>query len=237
MSKLLRLLSVLLIVAAFPAVLRAQQPGRIPDVSGFDTSYVFTSPRPLLTDSLQSTAATYILGLNIFLSGNGFGGGFYYHRYISKITLLSFDIAVSGARNTDEQEFYDPLTNSYRVPNKINRLYMFPAMFGAQFRLFSSSFDESFRPYFAAAAGPTFILATPYSREFFNAFGYGTLYVKFGGYIGIGADIGSFGRSISGVSFRYYYIPFGGNGLQSIRNPPIMDFGGPFIALSVGWAR
>lgn len=237
MNNILRFIGALLVCAAFPVVVWAQAPGRIPDITGFDTSYVFTSPRPLISDSLQSTPATYILGLNIFLSGNGFGGGFFYHRPISRITTLTFDIAVSGARNTDEQEFYDPITNSYRVPNKINRLFMFPAMFGANFRLFSGSFDDSFRPYLAVAAGPSFIMATPYDREFFNAFGYNTLYVKFGGYVGVGADIGTFGRSVSGVSFRYYIIPFGGNGLESIRRLPITDFGGPFLALSVGWAR
>ena len=237
MKKLLWLLCIALVLTAFPLGARAQQPGRMPDVSAFDTSYVFTSPRPLITDSLQSVPASYILGVNIFLSENGFGGGFFYHRPVSRITTLTLDIAVSGARNTDEQEFYDPFTNSYRVPNKINRLYMFPTMFGANFRLFSGSFDESFRPYIAVAAGPTFILATPYDREFFNAFGHGVLYVKFGGYIGLGADIGTFGKSVSGVSFRYYYIPFGGNGLESIRNLPITDFGGAFLTLSVGWAR
>jgi hypothetical protein len=220
-----------------PAVASGQAPGRIPDVSGFDTSYIFTSPRPLISDTLQAKTVTVILGANICLSGNGFGVGFFYHRPVSGVTTLTFDFIISGVRNTDEQESYDPITNTYRVLNKVNRLFLFPTMIGAQFRLFSGSFDESFRPYLAIGAGPAFILTTPYDREFFTAFGHGDTFVKPGGYIGLGADIGTFGRNISGVSFRYYYIPFGVNGLESIRGLPITDFGGPFLTLSVGWAR
>lgn len=235
-ARILRLLAPLLALCLAAAPALAQTTGIAPGIAGFDTSIIFVSPRPLISDSLASSPATYVLGVNIFLSGNGFGTGLFYSHNLTKTTLLFADLAISGARNTDEQEYYDPFTNSYIVPNKINRLFMFPLTIGAQFRLFGDSFDDTFRPYLAAGVGPSFILATPYEREFFDAFGHGRWYVRFGGYAAVGANIGSFGRNVSGISLRYYVIPFGGNGLESIRNLPITDFGGIFLALSVGWA-
>ncbi|MCC6844998.1 MAG: hypothetical protein LC116_05320 [Bacteroidetes bacterium] len=218
------------------APVRAQQTGRVPTAADFDTTFVFASPRPLIADSLAILPAKYIWGMNVFVTGSGYGGGMYYQRFISKTFSAFADLAISGARNTDEQEFYDPYTNSYRVPGKINRLFLFPLMLGAQYRVLAETFDDTFRPFIALGIGPSFILATPYDREFFGSFGYGTLYVKFGGFAGLGANIGSFGRSVSSISLRYYVIPFGNGGLESIRNLPITDFGGAFLTLSVGWA-
>lgn len=218
------------------AAVCAQQTGRVPTAAGFDTTFVFTSPRPLIADSLAILPAKYIWGMNVFVTGSGYAVGMYYQRFISKNFLVFADFAISGARNTDEQEFYDPYTNSYRVPGKVNRLFLFPLMFGTQYRLFSETFDDTFRPFINLGIGPSFILATPYDHEFFSAFGDGSLYVKFGGFAGLGANIGSFGRSVSSVSLRYYVIPFGNGGLESIRNLPITDFGGAFLTLSVGWA-
>jgi len=90
------------------------------------------------------------------------------------------------------------------------------------------------RPFISAGIGPTFILSTPYDREFFNAFGYGAFYTRFGAFIGAGANFGNTNRSIMGLNIRYYFIPFGGNGLESIRDLPIKNFGGVFLSLSLG---
>jgi hypothetical protein len=39
-----------------------------------------------------------------------------------------------------------------------------------------------------------------------------------------------------GFTLRYYTIPFGGEGLESIQGVPINNFGGVFLTLSVGSA-
>jgi hypothetical protein len=36
---------------------------------------------------------------------------------------------------------------------------------------------------------------------------------------------------------RYYYIPFGGNGIDSIKDLPMKDFGGLFIALGIAFGN
>ncbi len=234
--KIVTSLLTLFIISFCFEVIHAQQTGRAPDILVNDTNIVFISPRPLLEDSLVTIPAKYIIGMNIFISGNGYGGGAFYQRIISKSMLLFADLGISGARNTDEQELYDPYSNSYLVPEKINRLYLLPLMFGVQYRVLSDVFTDSFRPFVGIGIGPACIIATPYKREFFSSFGYSTLYVKPGGFIGIGANIGGFGRNVSGISMRYYIIPFGNGGLESIRNLPITDFGGIFLALNIGWA-
>ena len=54
---------------------------------------------------------------------------------------------------------------------------------------------------------------------------------------GIGASFGSLGKgSFIGVNIRYYTIPFGDPGLESLAALPISNFGGVFLSLSVGSA-
>ena len=54
-----------------------------------------------------------------------------------------------------------------------------------------------------------------------------------GGYAGVGADFG-IGKSLITLNFKYYIIPFGGDGLLSVKNNPITDFGGFFIGITFG---
>lgn len=226
--------------------LRAQDnsPGEIPTKGDpirppaieLDTPYVFTPSRPLLSSDADSKRRRSVGGVNILFSSNGFGVGFFYQRQFNNDFDISLDMGISGARNTSEFETdYDPITNSFRVPNKINRLYMFPLMLSMNMLVFQSVLSENMRPFLSLGAGPTFIMATPYNLEFFRAFGYATTYTRFGAYAGIGTYIGTPLKSMSAVSIRYYYIPFGGSGLESVRKNPITDFGGLFINLSIGF--
>jgi hypothetical protein len=57
------------------------------------------------------------------------------------------------------------------------------------------------------------------------------------GYIAIGSAFGSEGRTSLSATMRYYYVPFGGNGLESIKELPIRDFGGLFIALGIAFGN
>jgi len=199
-----------------------------------DTTIIFTSPRPLLSESQQDKLHSKAWGLDLLFSSNGFGAGAFYQRFFTENTTGFVNFGISGARNSDEFEQYNPYTGQITVPNKVNRLYIFPLTLGVEYRLFADKIAESFRPHINAGVGTTFILATPYDREFFLAFGHANGYTRFGGFVGIGANVGSSSKSLMGVNVRYYFIPFGGNGLESIRDLPITDFGGLFLTLSVG---
>jgi len=120
------------------------------------------------------------------------------------------------------------------VPGKINRLFLIPFTFGFTKILFNNSIAGSFRPFTSVGAGPSLILSTPYEIEWFKAWSSHKSYLRFGGFIQIGAYFRAIGKSVSTIGLKYYYIPFGGKGLESIEDSPIKDFGGIFLTLDVG---
>lgn len=205
-----------------------------PAAKNKDTVKIFTSPRPLLATESTSGELRDARGIDVLFSGNGFGlGGFYYHEFSH--TLFGFaHLGISGVQNTDEFEEYDPRSQQWMVPNKINRLFMFPLTFGVQYRLFKDDVSENFRPFIQAGVGPSLIMSTPYSKEFFSAFGDAQFHVRPGGFVGAGLYFGDGQKNLTGAHIRYYYIPFGGDGLASVEGFPIKNFGGIFLSLSVG---
>ena len=198
-----------------------------------DTNFVFESPFPLFDPNQSVTKLLNSVGVNLSLSGHGFGLGTTMNWAVSDNLSFTANLMISGAKNTDEFEQWDYDKSEYRVPNKINRLYVVPITFGAKYNILSSVLSENVRPFINAAAGPTWILATPYDREFFNAFHYSQSYIRFGGYVGLGSDFG-IGKSLLSLNFKQYFIPFGGDGLESVRNHPLTDFGGFQIELILG---
>lgn len=199
-----------------------------------DTVFVFKSPRPLIDKDFSQDPTSKAWGFDLIFSSNGFGAGVFYQIGLFKDFSAFASLYISGARKTDEFEYWDPWTRTYRVPNKINRLYMFPLTFGFQYNILTEKLSETLKPYLNLGLGPTFILSTPYDREFFEAFGYASFYTRFGAFVGLGATFGSNPNSLMGTSFRYYFIPFGGDGLESVKNEPIKDFGGVFLSFSIG---
>lgn len=199
-----------------------------------DTNIVFNSPRPLIKSQTTEIGSYKSWGFNLILSNNGFGFGLFYDKFIAEDLSLFANLYMSGARNTDEFEYYDPNTGRLFVPGKINRLYMFPLTFGMNKFVFTKALNSNFFPYINFGVGPTFIIATPYEKEFFTSFGYTHLYIRFGGFVGGGINIPTTSNSYLGFSIRYYWIPFGGNGLESIKDLPIKDFGGLFLGLNIG---
>lgn len=213
-------------------------PGRStppPSSSPGDTSIVFTSPRPLLSEQQSLQSLRHGLGIDVIFSSNGFGAGVFYQRIFSETLSGFINLGISGARNTDEIEYYDPVTQRTFIPFKINRLFIFPLTIGTQYRLFADNIAETLRPYLSAGVGTTFVVAAPYEYEFFQSLGHANSYTRFGGFIGVGANFGTISKSVMGVNARYYFIPFGGNGLESIQESPIHDFGGLFLSLSVSF--
>lgn len=217
----------------------AQIAGEVPSPQQ-DSVIIFTSPRPLL-EVRNGEPAVQAAGVDLLFSGSGWGlGGFYQHLLAENLTGF-VHLGISGRRNSDE--FENALLGPIPVvANKVNRLFMFPLTVGVQYRLFSTELQESFRPFVSGGVGPTLIMSTPYLRdteyyEFFSSFGHAELHVRAGGFVGVGSYFGSVQTgSIVGVQVRYYTIPFGGDGLESIRDNPITNFGGIFLSLTIGSA-
>lgn len=200
-----------------------------------DTVFVFKSPRPLIRVAPSEQVFDNAAGAHLLMSGNGYGfGAFYYLRLTNSLTGFA-SIYFSGARNTDEFEYYDPETGEIIIPGKKNRLYMMPVMFGVNYYMLRDVLGKAFQPYIGIGLGPTFIMANSYQKEFFEAIGYTQLHTRFGSFIGLGADVTSSPKAVLGVDIRYYYIPYGDNGLESIEGMPIYDFGGIFLSLNFGW--
>jgi len=200
-----------------------------------DSVFIFRSPRPLISLSPSEIIYDNSAGFNMIISGNGFGFGGFFTTNLSEDLLAFASVYFSGARESDEFEYYDPITGEIIVPGKKNRLYVVPLMFGLQYYIFRNELDESFQPYIGGGLGPAFVLANSFQREFFNAIGYTQFNTRPGFFLGAGADIMSKHNTVMGLDIRYYYIPFGGDGLESVEGLPIYNFGGIFLALNIGW--
>ncbi len=202
-----------------------------------DTTYTYISPRPLIFDPETTDEEKSAWGIDMVFSGNGFGLGFFYQRKFLTDWCFFSNLYFSGARNTDELEFYDYNNQMYFIPDKINRLYMIPLTIGIQKYLFKDILYENLQPFINAGFGPTLIISAPYlnyENKFFSALGKSDIFGRMGGFIGLGANVGSGNKAFMSLNMRYYFIPFGNNGLESVKDSPIKDFGGLFLSLSLG---
>lgn len=217
--------------------IQAQITGELPPLP--DTTMIFQPARPLLEESVKARRATNKLGLDLLFTASGWGVGGMYGKQVSDDLMVYTHLFIGSRRHTDEFEdaYYG---NVPVVSTKVNRLLAIPLSFGVQYRAFSSLLQESFRPFVTAGVSPTLIVATPYIRdnvyyEYFQSFGYTTSYVRMGGFVGIGANFGSMGKgSNMAVQVRYFVIPFGGNGIESLRDVFIKDMGGIALSLTIG---
>ncbi|CAN5408150.1 hypothetical protein BH10BAC6_BH10BAC6_03670 [soil metagenome] len=227
----------------------AQETGGTPEGprKAEDTLIVFTSPRPLLENDGLDKPATKAFGLDLIFSNSGWAfGGFYQTRVAEDLTGF-INLFFSPYRSTDELE-NRYLGNIPVVYGKLNRLFIVPLTIGLQYRLFSKGLSDSFRPFIGVGVGPSLIIQTPYItegsngipyyHEFFSSFGDATIHGRLGGFVGIGANFGAITKgNMIGVNMRYYAIPFGGNGLESMQGIPISNFGGLFLSLTIGNQR
>ncbi len=173
-------------------------------------------------------------GADIMFGDGGFGLGTFYRRNFSQELTGFFDFSISEIKDDREVDYYDYYTGTTYSPFKSNRAFLMPLNFGIQYRLFSESLTDSFRPYIAAAIGPNFIVTTPYNEEFFNSFKWAKLRYAVGGYIGIGANIGESKSSLLGLSVRYYYTSVIGDGFETMIATEKKNFGQIFISLNLG---
>jgi hypothetical protein len=173
------------------------------------------------------------IGLDIMFSDGGFGLGGFYRREISKKVTLFGDISVSEAKDEKEFEYVDYYGQKYTVGKK-NRIFIVPLNFGVHYRLFENSITDNLRPYINAGVGPTLVVTTPYSEEYFKAFADGQLHYALGSYIGFGANIGIDTRNLMGLNFRYYFITFFDEGVESLEGRFKKNLGGFFVTINLG---
>lgn len=237
----------IIVVMLTSSALCAQQSEPAGEGPRGDTVFIFKSPRELITYDARTGNVKSAIAAQFYMSDSGPGAGFFYSHYFSPSTTAFFNFIVGGARNSDE--FEQLVANQetgfweYRVENKINRLFTVPITLGLQKFVFANTISESLRPYIMAGGGSSLIIAAPYvenrqlgaeKTDWFGAFGDADFYFRPTAFAGFGAYFGSAERSLIGVDIRYYYIPFGGDGLESIKEQPIDNFGGLYLSLSVG---
>jgi len=154
------------------------------------------------------------LGLDIMIGEGGFGlGGFYRYEYSNEITGF-VDISVSESKNEREIQRYNIWGYPLPIEGKVNRVFLLPLNFGIQYRMFYRTLTDNLRPYLNAGIGPSLIISTPAQKEFFNSFGSAKAKFGLGGYIGIGANIGSNRSNLTGVNLRYYFHQLIGEGIE-----------------------
>jgi hypothetical protein len=215
-----------------------------------DTTIIFTPSHPLI-QSQSYNPATKAWGLDLLMSNNGFGLGFFYRYELSDEISLMGNLAFSDVKDQTEFEQYNYYGDSY-VPGKKNRLLLIPVTFSVQYRLFKDDIVDNFRPFVNAGFGPAMVYVSPYANpvnyyfqdgtyaytdpgkiDFFTALKSGKMRYSLGGYIGAGVYFGMEKGALSGLSIKYYLAPFP-DGIEVMEGGFMKNFGGLFITLSFG---
>ena len=213
-----------------------------------DTTIIFTPSNPNLILMKSYRPMVKAWGLDILMSNNGFGLGFFYrYEFTDEVSLL-MNFAVSDVKDDAEFEQYDYYGNSF-IPGKKNRLLLMPLIASVQYRLFKDDIVDNFRPFVSAGLGPTMVFVAPYTydqvqydlygnpykekMDFFTSLKYGKLRYTVGGFVGIGAYFGMEKGTITGLSIKYFLAPFP-NGIEVMEGGYIRNFGGLFITLTFG---
>lgn len=205
----------------------------IPD----DSVYVFESPVPLAGPLSRGISDPTSFLIRLMISGNGYGLGFGYDYQVSANWSVFADFALSGARNTSELELQDPYTFIVYVPNKVNRLFILPLCLGTRYNIPKEYVADNISPYLSLGAGASAVVRAPYdpvNGDLFSSLGYADTYSRPAGFVGAGMIIESSEKSYATIDARYYIIPFGGEGLESVRGKPMKDFNGLFVSVAIG---
>jgi hypothetical protein len=215
-----------------------------------DSTIIFTPSDPQLVRPHAYNPQTDTWGIDLNLSNNGFGLGFFYrHEYDDELSgMLNFTI--SDVKDNAEVEQYDWYGNSI-VPGKLNRLMLMPLFASVQYRIFKDDIADNFRPYITGGLGPTMIVVSPYATytpytnddgstgmqqnqiDFFTSLKYAQLRYTFGGFVGAGLYFGSQQGTMTGISLRYLYIPYS-PGIEVMQGGFMNSFGGLFLTITFG---
>jgi len=199
-----------------------------------DSAFIFSSPRPLITTDEELQIKSNSVGFELLFSDSGLGIGCQFEHFFSINYRINYGIAFSGKRNTDEIEFWDYSTNNYVIPNKINRLFIIPVNIGLQRQIIFEDLAKSLRPFIGISAIPMLIWKMPYKADFFNEIKDSKFHFRAGIGAAVGADFGAFNTTLLSFKIKYNYVPWGKNGIESVKNIPINNMGGFFLSLTLG---
>jgi outer membrane protein W len=214
-----------------------------------DTTIIFTPSDPNLIRPQSYRPLAKAWGLDLLMSNNGFGLGFFYRYEMTDNLSLMLNLVFSDVKDDAEVEEYDYYGQSY-IPGKKNRLLLIPLMFSVQYRLFKDDIVDNFRPFITAGLGPTMVYVSPYIQnriyqfsdttlvlpekmDFFTSLKYGKIRYTIGGFIGAGVYFGMEKGTITGLSVKYFLAPFP-DGIEVMEHGSIKNFGGLFLMLTFG---
>lgn len=172
-------------------------------------------------------------GVDLMFSDGGFGIGTFFRKKISPKVKGFIDISFSESKNQREFEYFDYYGRSI-VVGKEHRVFLLPLNVGIHYRLFDKTLSDNLRPYLMVGVGPTFGVSTPYKDEFFSSFEKAEFHLAAGGYVGFGADFGSSKENLLGLTMRYYYTKFIGDGVEHLTGQTQNEIGAFYIALNIG---
>ncbi len=208
-----------------------------------DSTIIFKPAKPELVQRSDYVPLRNAWGFDIMLSNNGFAGGLFLRKEFSEDLAFALSLAISDVKDDGEVEFYNQYTGQSFIPGKKNRLMLVPLVLSAQYRLFREDIADNFRPYLSAGVGPSMVFVSPYIREnrysepeqveFFSSLKDGQAKYTLGGYVGAGAYFGLDRGALTGLSVRYYIVPFR-KGIEVLDGGFIRTFGGFYITLNFG---
>ncbi|MBS1516084.1 MAG: hypothetical protein JSS63_13690 [Bacteroidetes bacterium] len=164
-------------------------------------------------------------GLSFIYSENGFGPAVSYHKNLNSTTQLITGLSLMSVSDSREFEQYDYFGNRI-TPNKENRIFMLPLNIGIKKEMFSDDITGSIKPIVQAGISPSLILTNPYSREYFNAFGYMQAAFAIGGYAGAGLEFSETQSVAFSLYVNYSYVTPIGKEVNSLYNKPISNLTG-----------
>ncbi|MEE9430843.1 MAG: hypothetical protein V3V16_07385 [Melioribacteraceae bacterium] len=175
------------------------------------------------------------LGLDIMIGEGGFGlGGFYRYEYTNEITGF-VDVSISESKSEREIQRFNIWGYPLPIEGKVNRVFMVPLNFGIHYRMFYNTLTDNLRPYLNVGVGPTLIVSTPAQEEFFNSFGSAKTKFGFGGYVGLGANIGNNTSNLTGVNIRYYLHKLFGGGIEQYAGDFKNTLGQVTLTITIGF--
>lgn len=177
-------------------------------------------------------------GVDLMFSEGGFGLGTFYRKSFNTNLTGFVDFSISESKEEREIEYIDYWGRRITL-NKKNRALLLPVNFGVQYRLFTRTLTDSFRPYLTGAIGPTMVLESPFIKDgkpidFFEAFKYARMKYTLGGYVGFGSDIGITPNHLLSLSVRYYIVHLLGEGIENLDGKFRTNLSSVYISISIG---
>lgn len=178
------------------------------------------------------------MGFRLQLNNFGFGIGGEYRRVLSRYTKGLLEFQISSIRDESEQTFQSYWGYTV-IPNKYNRVMVFPVMLGVSRRMFAQHLSDDFRLFVQASGGPTPAFVYPYydhdrfnlgfrpqfeglsqqNYDVFQGWGDGEFIFGASGQLSIGANVGGDFGNIQSIRIGYFfhYYPQGIQVMEPFR--------------------